>query len=223
MNRDYRENGIGLEVKGQAELILKGVGLRFLKPKFFKVDEATMFKEQDAINDAILNSTKTYSDSRSKFGLPVFDDILFDQLMYTDNNNKQIIVEAFSMGIALCEVSQSRNIVATQIAGRNGTVKEYVSDGDYMINIKGVLASLYQNVAPKDSLNQLLGFCTAPTQLNVASNFMAYFGIYTIVIKDYHFSQMEGERNVISFELSCLSDIDITIKGSKQTFNSQFI
>lgn len=200
---------------GQAELIAKSFGLTFLKPKFFKVDTDTMFTEQDAINAAILDSNETKSDSRSKFGLPVFDDILFEQVDYTSNDGKDIRVSPFSVGTALCDVTMTRNIVKTQIAGRNGTVKEYMSDGDYQINIKGVLASLYQNVTPKASVNQLLGFCNAPVQINVTSNFLAYFGIYTIVIDNYTFNQMEGKRNVIAFELQCFSDMPIEIKGSK--------
>lgn len=200
---------------GQAELIAKSFGLTFLKPKFFRVDTDTMLKEQDAINAAILDNNETFSDSRSKFGLPMFDVLLFNAVNYTSNDGKEISVPNFSMGAALCDVTMTRNIVKTQIAGRNGTVKEYMSDGDYQINIKGVLSSLYQNVAPKDSMNQLLGFCNAPVNFNVTSNFLGYFGIYTVVVEDYSFNQLEGKRNVISFELHCSSDMPIEIKGSK--------
>lgn len=201
--------------EGQAKLIAKTFGLTFIKPKFFKVDTDTMFTEKDAINAAILDSNETLSDSRSKFGLPKFDDILFEQVDYTSNDGKNIRVPPFSMGTALCDVTMTRNIVKTQIAGRNGTVKEYMSDGDLQINIKGVLASLYQNIAPKDSVKNLLQFCNAPVNFNVTSNFLAYFGVYTIVVEDYTFNQLEGKRNVISFELHCSSDMPIEIKGSK--------
>jgi hypothetical protein len=201
--------------KGQAEMILKGAGLRFLKPKFYKVDTDTMFLEQDQINAAILESHTTDSDSKGKFGLPVFDEIFFEAINYTSNDGKEIKVPNFSMGTALCSVNMTRNIVKTVVAGRNGTVKEYMSDGDYGINIKGVLASLYQNAPPKDSINQLLGFCNCPQEFRVASNFLNYFGIYSIVIESYNFDQSEGQRNVVPFELNCLSDTPPEIKGSR--------
>lgn len=209
--------------KGQAELILKNAGLAFLKPKFFKVDADTIFTEQDAINAAIIDSNETFSDSRSKFGLPVFDEVLFEKLQYTSNEGTNIIVNPFSMGTCLCEISQTRNIVTTPVAGKNGTIKEYISDGDFQINIKGVLASLFQNVPPKDSINQLMGFCKSPVEFNVTSNFLAYFGIYTIVVLDYKFSQMEGQRNVIQFELQCLSDMPYEIKATKQKSVPSFL
>jgi hypothetical protein len=211
------------EAKNQAKLILKAAALKFLKPAFFRVDATDMALEQDAINAAVLDSNETFSDSRSKFGLPVFDDILFEQLMYTDDGGRQVIVYPFSMGTALCEVNQERHIVKTEVAGRNGSVKEYMSDGDFAVNIKGVLVSLYQNVPPKDSVNQLMGFCTAPVEFNVTSNFLAYFGIYTLVIKDYRFSPREGMRNVIDFELMCMSDTPFEIKGSQNTSVPSFI
>lgn len=200
---------------GQAELIIKSAGLTFIKPKFFRVDTDTIFKEQDAINAAIFDSNETLSDSRSKFGLPIFDDVLFEFLQYTSNDNRQVIVNPFSMGTALCEVSMARNIIKTAVAGRNGTVKEYMSDGDFNIVIRGVLASQFQNIPPKDSMNQLLGFCNSPVEFDVTSNFLAYFGIYTLVIDSYNFQQLEGKRNVIGFELNCFSDTPIEIKGSK--------
>jgi hypothetical protein len=209
--------------QGQAEMILKSLGLSFIKPAFFRVDLDTAITEQKALITAILDNNETRSDSRSKFGLPMFDTLLFEQVQYKTNDDKDIIVSPFSMGTVLCEVSQARNIVATSIAGRNGTVKEYISDGDYLITIKGVLASLYQNIAPKDSVNQLLGFCHAPVSFNVTSNFLAYFGIYTIVIKDYNFGQMEGKINVIPFELTCMSDTPFEIQATKNKSVPSFI
>jgi hypothetical protein len=209
--------------QGQAELILKGVGLALVKPLFFRVDRQTMLTEQSEIAMAIIDSNETLSDSRSKFGLPVFDDILFEYLRYTNNDGEIIQIQQFSMGTALCEVTQTRNIVATQIAGRNGTVKEYISDGDYMINIKGVLASQFQNVPPKESVQHLAEFGRAPMEIDVTSNFLAYFGIYTLVIKDLRFNQIEGQRNVIGFELSCMSDTPFEIKASKNRNTSQFL
>lgn len=214
---------ISQEAKGQAEMILKNTGLTFLKPAFFRLDVSTISKEQSSIQLAVQDSNETISDSRSKFGLPVFDTILFEQLDYKTNDDKDIRVKPFSIGTALCDVSMSRNIVVTQIAGRNGTVKEYISDGDFQINIKGVLASLYQNTPPTESIGHLLQFCSSPVEIDVTSNFLAYFGIYTLVIKDYKFNQMEGQRNVIGFDLTCLSDVPFEIKGTQNKSVPSFI
>jgi hypothetical protein len=215
MRKISKIDAVGLEAVSQAKFILKNAGLTFVKPKFFRVDTENMGIEQDAINAAVLDDQQTNSDSKSLFGLPVFDSILFEQLKYTSSDGKDITVPPLSIQTALIEVSQQRNIVSTQIAGRNGTIKEYIGEGDYLIRINGVIAGQHQNIAPKDTINQLMGFCKATVEFNVTSNFLAYFGIYTIVAGYYSFKQIEGQRNVIGFELNCYSDIPIEIREAQ--------
>lgn len=198
--------------KGQAELIIKSFGLTFLKPKFFNVDTQKMAVEQDAMQ----------SDTKA-FGLPVFDSLKFDELSFTSNEGDEITLDAFSMSVVLCEISQTRNVVTTQIAGRNGTVKEYIGDGDFQICIKGMLASQYQNSPPSAQLNALMKFCTAPAAIPVVSNFLNYFKIYNLVIETYTFRQLEGTRNMIPFELNCLSEPPVEITGSNQASVASFI
>jgi len=38
----------------------------------------------------------------------------------------------------LITVVQSKNIIKTPIQGRNGTIKEYIGEGDYMLRINGI-------------------------------------------------------------------------------------
>ena len=212
----------GFNPQGQAELIIKGFGLGVVKPRFYNVQVNDAEIEQQGIGN--------FNKSLSKFGLPVFDVLDFNQLKYTTADNKNITVEALSMATVLIDVSQSKNIVTTPIQGRNGTVKEYISDGDYIINIKGVVVGDGNEVRPEDKLGVLLGFCQAPVEINVASNILASFGIYTLVIKDYTFNQLEGQRNVIPFELNCMSETPFEIKAQtqnetagRQTSNPRFI
>ena len=39
------------------------------------------------------------------------------------------------------EISNTRNIVKTDIQGRDGSVKEFINNGDYQISIKGILSN----------------------------------------------------------------------------------
>ena len=49
--------------------------------------------------------------------------------------------ERLVMNDAIVAISRAKNIVTTQMVGMNGTVKEYICDGDYSINILvGVVA-----------------------------------------------------------------------------------
>jgi hypothetical protein len=120
------------------------------------------------------------------------------------------------------EVTQTRNIVTTSVQGRNGTVKEYISDGDYQISINGVISSKYNNVAPFESdisyINSVFAMLRANVSIPVASNFLDMFQINSMVVMDYKLNQIEGARNTIGFSMNCLSDTPFEIKYTeKQT------
>lgn len=199
------------EVKNQSKLIIKAFGLGVIKPKFYNVPENQL--EVDAREEGLAEV------EYSQFGLPVFDTVYFGAISYEVKEmqngvltQKTVSLEAIHLQIALVEVSQSKNIVSTPISGRNGTVKEYVSDGDYMINIKGVLVAYGTDVVPVPDINNLVAFCQAPVAIPVASNRLAFFGVKSIVIKDFNFTQLEGKRNVAPFELICLSETPFEIQ-----------
>jgi hypothetical protein len=198
----------GINPVGQAKLIVKGFGLGLIKPKFYNVKPISD-DEFGAVVDGDLNS------GVGLWGLPVFDVLEFDSLDYTDLDGKKYHLEGLSFGTALLVVTMSKNIVTTPIQGRNGTVKEYISDGDFMINIKGMLVGNGVDVSPTKLKSDLVAYCKAPVEFGVASNLLTDFGIKSIVIKDYSFPQIEGSRNTVPFELSCLSDSPIELKSQK--------
>jgi Domain of unknown function (DUF6046) len=199
----------GFNPQGQAKLIIKGFGLGLLKPAFYNID---VFSDK-ALKEATERIEGDKNINQSMFGLPVFDTLEFDKLDYEDLDGNKPHIDPLTLGTVLIEISQSKNIVTTSIQGRNGTVKEYISDGDYQIMIKGVLVGFGNEVNPQDLKSQLIAFCKAPVEFAVASNLFEGFGIKSIVIKDYNFPQIEGQRNTVPFELTCLSDQPIELKS----------
>lgn len=191
------------QFEGAAKNILKGAGLAYLKPKFFNIDLETVARE----NETYDLTTQIGYDKIGMLGLPVWDTVTLIAEPYTTNDGTVISQPTgLTLDIALCEISNDRNIVKTKIAGANGTVKEYMSDGDYSINIKGSLVSKYSNMPPIDELNTFNILITHPEALTVRSNFLDYFDIQKLVIERPVIKQREGMRNVVDFELQCLSD-----------------
>lgn len=212
-----------LNIEGQAKLILKGAGLGLLKPKFFVIDQKEANKED----------TSQYETSKSsKWGLPMFDEFKFNansanQLRYTassDFGGGEVIISApFTFETALLTINQSKNIIVTKIAGRNGSVKEYMSDGDFVVNLKGFIAGDIANQAPNlTKLDTLTQYLNAPLAIPVTSNFLDAFKISNLVITDYSYSQREGMRNVIDINIDFLSDSPIELskvsEGQKSFF-----
>ncbi len=104
----------------------------------------------------------------------------------------------------------SKNIVTTKLQGRDGTVKEYIADGDYTINVKGILA--YNGMRwPREEAVVLRDFLEAKTSLGIAHETLNAYGIYEIVITDYNFPE-SPYVNLVPFTFSALSEQKIELK-----------
>lgn len=204
--------------KGQAELILKSVGLGLLKPKFFKVNESQINKGQTE------SEFSTGALKSGLFGLPLFDEFRFsasnsNQLRYTPRiefgTQDVVIASEFIFETALISISQTKNIVRTSIAGNDGTVKEYMSEGDYSISLNGVIAGDVANQRPDTiKLQTLLNYLRAPLAIPITCNFLNEFGITDIVVESYNAGQREGSRNIIDVSIQMISDRSIELSQS---------
>lgn len=144
---------------------------------------------------------------KGPFNIPIFDLLTFQAISYLDQSGK--IWQSPDLEILTCliEVTQNRHIVTTPIQGRNGTIKEYISDDDYNITITGLLSSNYQDIFPQEELDKLLQFCGIPSNFKVTSPLLNnYFGVTNIVVSTYTFNEVEGDRSNISFQISALSE-----------------
>lgn len=199
---------VSKQLEGAAKNILKGAGMAFLKPKFFNVDLEKIAQEQTTYE---LTPQIGY-DKNGLMGMPVWDTVTLIAEPYTTDEGNIISTKSqLTLDIALLEISNDRNIVKTPIAGLNGTIKEYMSDGDYSVTIRGSLVSKYSNMPPINELNDLRAITTHPLSLSVRSNFLDYFDITKLVIEKPTIKQRQGMRNVVDFELQCCSDFDYVL------------
>ena len=126
------------------------------------------------------------------------------------NANKDVL----ELVDAVASVSREKRIVTTPLVGRAGTVKEYINEGDWQINLvlgiqpnrDGVITDDY----PTDELQTLRKFLDEPGQIEVASEFFKVFDITKIVIKSYSATQAT-EANYQSVSISAVSDEDYEI------------
>jgi hypothetical protein len=119
-------------------------------------------------------------------------------------------------------VNQEKNIVSTPMQGRDGTIKEYISDGDYSISVDAAVCSYVVNqnsdvdygqshAYPLEKLEDLIRFLKIKDTLEVQSDFLTLFGVKNIVIKSYGMVQ-ETHSNRQSFQIQMLSDTPFEIK-----------
>jgi len=140
----------------------------------------------------------------------VFNNIVFSpDAITTDEGLKSgVLIKG-----CVVDVMATNNIVKTEIAGQNGTVKEYISQGDYSVTIRGFFSTVLPDLYPQQRTNLLNYYCSAPVSLSIVNDFLnSIFKINKIAIESYNIFQQEGVRNVQYFQINAISDNDFVIK-----------
>ncbi|MBB4117861.1 hypothetical protein GGR32_000133 [Mesonia hippocampi] len=102
---------------------------------------------------------------------------------------------------------------------KRGTVKEFISSGDYQIKIEGVCIIPGQKNYPEEQVKAVIDLCERNEALEVDNDITDLFGIYKLVIKDYGFGNMQGKPYSQSFYINAVSDDDFyaTVSSNKIT------
>ena len=166
--------------------------------------------------------TENY-DVVSMLGTPVYDQVQiqggnFFELEDVTGSNP-IAYEGIVMQNILVDVSMNKTIVKTPIQGLDGTIKEYVSKGDYLINMTGNVIGITEGnttksigqVHPRIDTERLIQICDVPQNITVTSGFLQLFGINEVLIISYKFAEKEGSRNMQPFQITALSDKPINL------------
>jgi hypothetical protein len=118
----------------------------------------------------------------------------------------------------LFNVSQAKNIVTTSVQGRDGTIKEYISDGDYEIDVRLLIVNDQSKIYPVDRVNDVIALLRIKDSLEAISPFLQAFNIFNVVVTDYRALSREGFMNTQPFEINMISDNPIELVEDDQTF-----
>lgn len=199
------------EVNKRFSFILQDFGLEALKPLLFKSGSKLETK-----SDGVEISSQTIEDTDysmttgdvnrpllSMLGTPVFCDMI---LQTQDGSISLQLMDV------LTTVDRPKIIERTQIVGKNYSVKEHISNGDYSVRIQGRLVSPFSKAYPRNDMADLIALCEDDEALKVTSEYLQMFGIYEIVVEHPSFPQKEGFQNTQLFDLTCLSDQPIQLQ-----------
>ena len=112
-------------------------------------------------------------------------------------------------------VSMQKEVVKTALVGRKGTIKEYITDGDYQITMSVGIVAVDDNGEmidqyPERAVAQLREILERPESQEVNSAFLDMFGISWITVTGFTVKQMtHSNRQII--EITALSDDDYVI------------
>lgn len=115
---------------------------------------------------------------------------------------------------AVASVRRERRIVSTALTGRDGTVKEYINEGDWSVNlVVGIQSTSGGRIVddyPSRELMELKKYLDEKSSLRVHSSFLEVFDISRIVVKCYSLVQTT-EQNYQAVSISAVSDDDVDI------------
>lgn len=122
------------------------------------------------------------------------------------------------MNDAVVALTRARNIVTTAMVGMNGTVKEYINDGDYQLNIMVGVQALKDGIIvdeyPKEGIQNLRKYFDESKSIEVQSKFLELFDIHNIVIKEFAVVQAT-ESNYQPISITALSDTDYNVYSTE--------
>lgn len=120
---------------------------------------------------------------------------------------------------AVISVSRQKEIVKTVLVGRKGgTIKEYITDGDYQINISLGLVAVDDtgkqiDQYPEQAVGLLRRALEVDAALTVSSLFLDIFEINRIVVTGFSAKQMTYSNQQI-IEITAISDADYVIQST---------
>ena len=146
-------------------------------------------------------------------GLPVFCRLTF-QTVHTRAGSHP----GLELLDPLVTVGQPLKIISTDITGRQGgTVKEFISAGDYAVTIRGLLATdpfaANRFAYPLEQVQRLRELVGLGVALPVSGWLLDVFGVKNLVIQNASYESLPGFTNLQAYELQGLSDepIELTL------------
>lgn len=159
----------------------------------------------------------------SYLGTPVFSNLEIPEGLYIDNQGNTINFNGIRFDTALMSVTLEKNIVRTAINGLNGTVKQFISLGDYSVDVQAIVIGQTDannsgfdvretNTVPETEIRKLNKILQVPQEIEIISEFLDFFDISTVVMTGGNVTQREGYRDSVFANFGLLSDTPIELK-----------
>lgn len=140
----------------------------------------------------------------SQFGLPIFMPLLFEAY---EPEGEELLLES-----AVVEPSSSKKIVMTDLQGRDGSVKEFINNGDYSVTVSGIMCNRRIGY-PIEQVEVFKNFMHQKQSLSVVHELLNLLGIHQVVITDWKLPKTPF-INCQPYEFTCIQDtpIELTIQ-----------
>ncbi len=187
----------------QVSQLLSGLGIREAQTALFKA-----FKKDFSSNSGFgeLEQITTYTGARVVNWVKLYR-------RDSDKSESPLVI----LPIVVIRVGIDKEVVRTPLVGRNSTVKEIITNGDWSIDIQGVIfnydnANKYREF-PKEKIRELRQAIEVTDSLTVISPYLNdVFNIHKMVVNSATIEQIDNSSNSVRFNIQAFSDVDFEIK-----------
>lgn len=146
------------------------------------------------------------TDSVSDFnGLPIYMPLIFES---TENIKTELVLES-----AIVSVNRAKNIVITEVQGRDSTIKEFINNGDFQISVTGLLCNSDAKF-PKAKIKSFHRFLEAKQSIAIVHDVLNALGIYEFVITDYDLPNTPM-YNAQAYSFNAISETSLELRISQ--------
>lgn len=138
------------------------------------------------------------------FGHAIFMPFKFEATDYTrtqNGNTQNYSTPDLLIPIVIIEAEREKNSEFTPLEGRDGTVEEFGSFGDWLITLKGMVANL-DDTYPDELVSNLNKIADASVPVDIACEYLSARGVFTCSVTKIKLVPMPGYENVQAFEMN---------------------
>ncbi len=162
-------------------------------------------------NNIISLSSKSLTKSVNILGSTLDLNGFFTYVKIVSAALKYVVHNDILIKTAVCKVTMTKNIVATAIAGRNGTVKELISAKDHEIEVTFTLINS-EDEYPAEALRLLSDLARENSAVYVDSAFLRLFDIDRVVVEKLELTQSTyGNTQEVVLTLQSDNDYEVEV------------
>lgn len=162
----------------------------------------TLISSNKALDTSIKPKNK-YTGEELEFALEI--KIPSDVPLSIQKHNQNIRkIDNFVDGTAIIDTSSTKNVVLTQVQGRDTTRKEYISGGDINISVKGIIDSRNPDVYPKEAVSNFIALMQYAGVLEIKHYLLSTYNITHILVTNFSINPKEGYANIQPYSFSAV-------------------
>lgn len=155
----------------------------------------------------------------SHLGTPIVMPVAFGEVRWNalvDGVKKSFSLPEITLPPALMiDFNQPVIREKTKVAGRNGSVKEYIGLDDWSIRVRGIIINEESDTPPEAGIKALKALKNCPVAIPILNDMCEWLDIYDVVIDDIEFTSLEGYPGAQPFILTMSSDEVFELKYKK--------